>query len=108
MILIVGAMASGKREFAQSLGYKMSDMSNFIDDDLPVFYDLQDVENPTEIYDKLFQKEVVICNEIGCGISPLKSSERMHREIIGRICCDLAASATCVYRVTFGIGQKIK
>ena len=51
---------------------------------------------------------VIITDEIGSGIVPLDVKEREWREVHGRICCQLAGRADAVFRVTAGIGQKIK
>ncbi len=51
---------------------------------------------------------VIITDEIGSGIVPLDVEEREWREVHGRICCQLAGRADAVFRITAGIGQKIK
>lgn len=51
---------------------------------------------------------VIITDEIGSGIVPLDVKEREWREVHGRICCQLAGRADAVFRITAGIGQKIK
>ena len=51
---------------------------------------------------------VLVTNEIGYGIVPLDPFEREYREETGRICCLLAAEAKEVWRVSCGLGQRIK
>lgn len=51
---------------------------------------------------------VLIADEIGCGIVPMDAFSRSYREVTGRICCQLAGKAQEVWRVTAGIGQRIK
>lgn len=51
---------------------------------------------------------IVICDEVGCGIVPLDRSERLYRDIVGHVCCAIAARAENVIRVHCGIGMKIK
>ncbi len=51
---------------------------------------------------------IVICDEVGCGIVPLDRSERLYRDIVGHVCCMIAARADSVIRVHCGIGMKIK
>lgn len=51
---------------------------------------------------------ILITDEIGCGIVPIDPFQREYRELTGRICCQLAAEAEQVWRVTAGIGMRIK
>lgn len=64
-----------------------------------------------EMAEELFHacpQRIVITQEIGCGIVPVDAFERKYRELTGRICCQLAAASQEVWRVTAGIGQRIK
>lgn len=64
-----------------------------------------------EMAEELFHacpRRIVITQEIGCGIVPADAFERKYRELTGRICCQLAAASQEVWRVTAGIGQRIK
>ena len=51
---------------------------------------------------------IIICNEIGCGIVPLDKTDRLYRELTGRILVKLASKAEKVVRITCGIPQRIK
>ncbi len=51
---------------------------------------------------------VIICDEVGCGVVPLDRDERAWRELVGRICCELAEQAAAVYRVCCGLGAQLK
>ena len=51
---------------------------------------------------------VLICDEVGCGVTPLDRGDREWREQVGRACCRLAAEAEAVYRVHCGVGVRIK
>lgn len=53
-------------------------------------------------------ERVLITDEIGYGIVPIDAFLRDYREVTGRICCQLAKEAREVWRVTAGIGQRIK
>jgi len=108
MILVIGGYASGKRQWVSDhLGYGEDAFTSDPSVDLPVLYDLQDhCEEVTA--DELLGRAVIICNEVGCGVVPATSEERAARECTGRLCCDLAAQADCVVRVTCGIGAVIK
>lgn len=51
---------------------------------------------------------IVICDETGCGIVPIEARERILREQVGRLACNLARKAQKVYRVSCGIPVLIK
>ena len=51
---------------------------------------------------------ILIADEIGCGIVPIKREERIYRETVGRILCMAAKRAELVERIMCGIGQRIK
>ena len=107
MILIVGGFAAGKRAYAREvLGYGEDRMSCRIDDDAPVFYGLE--SQPDTPLEKLLQKDVVICDEIGCGLVPLDAAQRQRREQVGRLCIALAREADRVIRVVCGVGTDLK
>lgn len=107
MILVIGGYAAGKRQYVQDvLGYDAAQMSNQIADDVPVFYGLE--SQPDTPLEQLLHKEVVICDEIGCGLVPIEKEERQRRERVGRLCVSLAKEAAQVIRVVCGIGQTIK
>lgn len=51
---------------------------------------------------------VIISNEVGCGIVPVKREDRLWRDLCGRACRILAESASEVYRVSCGIPVRLK
>lgn len=51
---------------------------------------------------------IIICDEVGAGIVPMKREERMYRELVGRTCCEIAKQAEVVERVLCGMGVRIK
>ena len=51
---------------------------------------------------------VIISDEVGNGIVPIKREERQWREYTGRALCQLAKDADEVYRIQCGIPVKIK
>lgn len=107
MILVVGGFAAGKRAYVrEALGYGDNRMSSNIDDDLPVFYGLE--SQPDTPLQKLLGKDVVICDEIGCGLVPMDAGARQRREQVGRLCIQLAREADRVIRVVCGVGTVIK
>lgn len=54
------------------------------------------------------QDVILLCNELGCGLVPIDAFDRTYRETVGRLQCELARRSEEVYRVTCGIGVKIK
>jgi adenosyl cobinamide kinase/adenosyl cobinamide phosphate guanylyltransferase len=113
MILIIGAMASGKLDYAKSLGYTAEDVADAVLDDRPVLNNLQDMvfadpAGSDALYLPLLQKKVVICNEVGSGVIPITYEERAGREATGRLCIRLAQEASQVVRLVCGIPSVIK
>ncbi len=51
---------------------------------------------------------VIVSDELGYGIVPVEKTDRLWRELTGRICTCLAAQADEVVRVVCGIGIRIK
>lgn len=51
---------------------------------------------------------IVICDEIGLGVVPTSADERMWREEVGRLLCEIAGMSDQVYRVYCGIPSLIK
>ena len=70
--------------------------------------------NQEEILKKISSLEALysdiyfICDEIGNGIVPLEKSDRIWREVTGRILCSLAARCKKVRRIVCGLAQVIK
>ena len=132
MVLVIGGRSQGKTTFAHE---KYGSEAVFIDNlqdiikgwlvCLPEDYTEKLENNSTatpdmseaDILSDAFMQNVmndippdaiVICDEAGCGIVPLDRSERLYRDIVGHVCCIIAARADSVIRVHCGIGMKIK
>ncbi len=113
MILVVGGEGAGKRTFAQSLGYRETDMADACLDERPVVFHTErlvfgDMEGMDKLYEELLKKEIIICNEVGSGVIPMNRTERLGREATGRLCALLAGKADAVVRVVCGIPTIIK
>ena len=67
--------------------------------------DRDDVSAPTEL---LSGCEVVIANEVGCGVIPADPQLNIWREAAGRLSVQLAKRADTVVRVVCGIPTVIK
>lgn len=113
MILVIGARASGKKDFVLSLGYGEADIADGAMEDKPVIYNLQDLtlpdpEGAPALLEELLKKEVVVCDEVGSGVIPIDRTQRLGREATGRLCCRLAERAEKVVRLVCGIPTVIK
>ncbi len=105
LIFVVGGAYQGKYEFALTLGLPVINKLQAKIKELL----LQGADVRSEVMKLIDQKDcVVVCDEIGCGIVPLKKEDRDYREIVGRIACELAKKADAVYKVEAGIALKIK
>jgi adenosyl cobinamide kinase/adenosyl cobinamide phosphate guanylyltransferase len=113
VILIIGASASGKRAFAETLGYAPTEMANACLDDKPVLYNLQELvwRDPgrvDELLPRLLEKEAVLCDEVGSGVIPVVRNDAAARRAVGKLCILLAQQAECVVRMVCGIPTVIK
>lgn len=107
MILIIGGAYNGKREFAETLGVPGAKiLFNAHEKIKQLMRENKDVE--AELKKELEGIEIITCDEIGLGIVPLDEFERDWREKTGRLICGIAKKADTVYRVYYGIAQKIK
>ena len=114
MILVVGGLASGKKDYViSSLGYAPEQIADGVVDKRPVVYNLQSIvkEDPSNclsLLPELMEKEVVICNEVGSGVIPFTPEGRDWREATGRLCINLAKHADKVVRLVCGVPVVIK
>ena len=113
MILIIGGVGAGKREFLESLGYTEEEMSRDVFSDAPVVTDLEetvreDPEKAESLLPALLEKEAVICCEVGSGVIPLAREDRFYREAVGRLTVRLAREAESVVRITAGLPMVLK
>lgn len=124
MILIFGGAYNGKLDFVKEK-YNLDDEYIFfcIDEKLNfekkvlsglhiftkscVFNDI----NSLEILEKninALKNKVIICDEINSGIVPIDKLDRAWREETGRVLQFLTKNADVVYRVFFGLEEKLK
>lgn len=131
MIFILGGSGQGKEDFARrqfpelegkmAVDGRTASWEEFLNADYGV--NLQEMirrrlctGEKTEAIERDMAREliekcperVLITDEIGCGIVPADAFSRDYREVTGRICCQLSQQAREVWRVTAGIGQRIK
>lgn len=114
MILLIGGLASGKRDYVKKhFGFTDEEMADAVLDDRPVLYNLQDLvaaslQSFDSLLPALLSKKIVICNEVGCGVVPVDQTERAAREATGRLCVELAEKAEKVIRICCGLPHVIK
>ncbi len=126
MILILGGAYQGKLDFALET-YKLcyDDVYSCSETNIEVpsgkkiinnldkwIFALLDSEldaNKTikEFVDKL-TNEIVICNDISCGVVPVDEKLRAWRETVGRTLAKLSQEASEVQRLFCGIPTKLK
>lgn len=104
MILVIGGKNQGKTDFVRENFGGMRVLNGF-----HMLARERMTEGKTDelvIEAALF--DVVISDEIGCGVVPVDRFEREWREAAGRALCELAKKAEAVYRVHAGIPMRIK
>lgn len=73
---------------------------------------LSSLEQQAENFAGLLEREnpniLIVSNELGYGVVPMEKSDRLWREVTGRICTSLAKRADEVVRVVCGVGQHLK
>ena len=108
MILIVGGLGAGNRDFARrELGVREEELSPVLGPGRQALSDLQALD-PRPAREELMGLRAVSCNEVGCGLVPIQAEERQRREAVGRRCCQLAERAEAVYRISCGLAIRLK
>lgn len=122
MILIVGGAYQGKEAFAKTT-FPNVEWINGAECEMEEVFSAQGIlyfheyikramiegRDLLDLAERLLKEEkVIVTDEIGYGIVPMNAFEREYREKTGRICTELAAGASKVYRVICGIGTVIK
>ena len=129
MILITGGTSSGKATFARKLaaqhGWREDDIAFNVeellwgqvegtdqispaDDDAADHTSSKALSATPELIERLAAKAIVTCSEVGAGIVPLDAQERVWREAVGRMSCELASQADVVVRMVCGIPVVLK
>ncbi len=101
-LLIVGAAGQDKARFAQGYASVRSDAHLVVRDMMKAGLSHE------EMLGSLLAYDAVVCDEVGCGVVPVDAFERLWREEVGRLCCDLSARAQTVVRVVCGLPQILK
>ena len=104
MILVIGGRNQGKTDFVnKNFSEKriLNGFHEFVKDKLKIGENV----DLTEIYSNF---DVVISDELGCGLVPVEKFDRDWRETTGRYLCEIAKNSDKVYRVFAGIAVRIK
>ena len=124
MILITGGSWQGKKKFAFTLAEENRKAVRWEDGPDEAFSAhivcgvhfyisqlLREGKDPLVFARELIQKNpnvIITTDEVGCGVVPTGTEERVWRETVGRISCFMAERANEVYRVVCGIPVKLK
>lgn len=130
MELYIGGFAQGKMEYCRELypHAKVYDENTFFElvtdasEDVVIWNHfhlcvkqlLQDgkdtdaIAKLISIVEKQHPKLLVISDEVGNGIVPMQTDERLYRETTGRLLIEIAKQAQKVVRITCKIAQQIK
>ena len=122
MHLMFGGAYQGKTEYAKRL-YGLSDAEVFSCAGTEIPAGVRAVSHlerftracvergldASAVWDALpISPEIVICDDIFCGVVPLEASDRLWREETGRLLRRLAERAGCVTRVLCGLPLELK
>lgn len=124
MKLIIGGAWQGKRDFAvAAFGLKDSDIftctGEEIDFSAPCIDKIEEFtfacvkagKEPLELFRAnraLWEKSVLICQDIFCGVVPIDADQREWRQATGRLCQYLTGEAEQVSRIFCGLEQRLK
>ena len=121
MILIVGGAYQNKRAFAmERFGLSPEDFCDCAQStpDLSkralchveqyVLRCVREGRDEMALLDAPLDDKILIFDDISCGVVPLDAQTRAWRERSGRLAAALAQRADEVWRVFFGLGERIK
>lgn len=124
MILVFGGAYNGKLEFIKRK-YNISNEDIFFCEDEHLKYDKKVIcglhiftraciinkINPLELLKSKFnllKDKIIICDEINSGIVPMERADREWREETGRLLQYLTQNSSDIYRIFFGLEEKLK
>lgn len=126
MILIIGGYAQGRLAYTmKNYNLKIDDVLNLKEEEFScwngqkIIYNIESLvtkflgeeKNPCKEIEIILPKlkdTIVITQEVGCGLVPVTSEQRLWREEVGRFNIYLAEVSKEVIRVCCGLGMKIK
>ncbi len=116
MTLIVGGAGQGKLSYAlKQLHLDETGVSRDPASPAPIVAGLEewlkDRPDPWPVLEELLRRMpgvTILCREVGCGVSPMDEGDRIWRERVGRVCCELARRADHVIRLCCGLPLALK
>lgn len=116
MTLIIGGAGQGKLTYALSQLHLNGDgVSRDPEVPAPIVAGLEEwlrnCSEPWPVLERLLLENpnvTILCREVGCGVSPMNGNDRIWRERVGRVCCELAKRASHVIRVCCGLPMILK
>ena len=124
MVLIIGGAYQGKLDWAKErFGFSDEDVFSCRDaqidfsrsciDHLETFSlaCVRDGIDPVALFEahtEEWQRSVLICQDISCGVVPMSAELRQWRNETGRVCRYLAQRADRVSRIFCGLEQRLK
>lgn len=112
MTLIIGGIGQGKLAYVlQKTGYTPEDVAYHPTDaqSRPIFAGVECwVDLDVDLLLAKNPHAILLCCEVGCGVVPVKPEERVWREQVGRLCCQLAEKADRVERIFCGLPMVLK
>lgn len=120
MMLVIGGMASGKKEWVQEVLHLdpipcTPEQALFA----PAVLNFQEtvralINGDTDLESYVCHlchqnaSAVILCDEVGMGVIPLTIEDRRWREAVGRACCLLQKECDTVVRVVCGLPMWLK
>jgi len=117
MTLIIGGAFQGKLDFAKKhfglTDSQICDCEKEHDLSKSCIYHfekyiLSRIENNQPVDFVPAENQIIICEDIFCGVVPVDPKLREWREETGRICAKLSKESDEVYRIFCGLEQRIK
>lgn len=108
MKLYIGGAYQGQLELARRENPDTEIHEDFQEDIRAVLARGESPENFARAFCEAKPEAVVVSDEVGSGIVPLRAEDRAWREGVGRALCVIAEHAEQVTRVSCGIGVRIK
>lgn len=108
MKLYIGGAYQGQNELAYS---ENPDAEIFFDFHETIREAVNHGEEPREFAARFCAEHpdcVIVANEVGAGVVPMRAEDRAFREAVGRALCVIAKEAEQVTRCVCGIGVRIK
>lgn len=109
MILVIGGKHQGKTAYVKERFGEKRVVVTSVNEVIMAEYLEKSAGKDELVQTILTQKpDVIITDEVGCGIVPMKKEDRELRDLIGMVQVELAKEADEVVRVICGIPQRIK